>query len=218
MMRRVKGVVIAVLALALCVPVALAAKGDPQKKFTAAGLTKAKRASLTAADLPGWKATPHKKSDDSSDPRCSYYNPDQSDLVEIGDYDSPDFDRADGASIFVSTGVFRTPAMAKTAYSRVAQPTLARCLGEIFKKGAGGASVTIFSAKPVQIATYGDRSSAFRVVASVKVNPTTHARVYLDILVLNKGAVDIAALALGIRNPLPGNLLQGIATKLASRA
>ena len=218
MMRRVKGVVIAVVALAVLRARRARCKGRPAEEDHRRRAGEGKRASLIAADLPGWKATPHKKSDDASDPRCSYYNPDQSDLVEIGDYDSPDFDRADGSSIFVSTGVFRTVAMAKTAYSRVAQPTLARCLGEIFKKGAGGSTVTIFSAKPVQVATYGDRSSAFRVVASVKVNSTTHARVYLDILVLNKGAVDIAALALGIRNPLPGNLLQGIATKLASRA
>jgi hypothetical protein len=218
MMRAVKGVVVVLVALAVCVPAALAGKGDPQKKITPAGQARAKRASLTAADLPGWKATPHKKSDDSSDPRCSYYNPDQSDLVEIGDYDSPDFDRADGSSIFVSTGVFKTVAMAKAAYSRVARPTLARCLGEIFKKGGGGSNITVFSARPVPIARYGDRSAAFQVVASVKANATTHVRVFLDILVMNKGAVDIAALALGIGKPLPGQLLQSIATKLASRA
>jgi len=218
MMRRVKWVAAAVLALALCVPVALAAKGDPQKKITPAGQAHAKRASLVAADLPGWKATPHEKSKDDADPRCSYYNPDQSDLVEIGDYDSPDFSRADGASIFVTTGVFRSVAMAKTAYARVAQPALARCLGEIFKKGAGSTKVTVFSAKPVQAPSYGDRSAAYRVTASVAVNATTHARIYLDILVMNKGAVDIAAVALGVINPLPASLLQGIATKLAARA
>ena len=32
MIRAVRGVIVAVLALGLCVPVALAAKGDPQKK------------------------------------------------------------------------------------------------------------------------------------------------------------------------------------------
>ena len=52
--------------------------------LVAAGEAKAKKASLVAAELPGWKATPHKKSSDGSDPRCSYYNPDQSDLVEVG--------------------------------------------------------------------------------------------------------------------------------------
>jgi hypothetical protein len=218
MMRAVKGVAVLVLALALCVPAALAGKGEPQKKLTPAGQAKAKRASLTAADLPGWKATPHKKSSDDSDPRCSYYNPDQSDLVEIGDYDSPDFDRADGSSVTVTTGVFRTAQMAKTAYSRVAQPALAKCLGELFKKGGGGPNVTIFSAKRLEFPSYGDRSDAFRIVASVKASPTRRVRVYLDALILNKGQVDIAMLALGITNPLPPGLEQRLMAKLASRA
>ena len=218
MMRAVKGVAAAVLALALCVPVALAAKGDPQKKITAAGQAKAKKASLAAADLPGWKTTPHKKSSDSADPRCSYYDPDQSDLVEIGDYDSPDFDRADGSSVTVSTGVFRSVQMAKTAYTRVAQPQLAKCLAELFKKGAGAAKTTIFSSGRLRFQSQGDKSDAFRIVASVKANATTRVRVYLDIFVMNKGQTDVALLMLGISNPLPANLEQGLAAKLAVRA
>ena len=217
MMARVRGVAVALLALVLCVPVALAGKGDPQKKLTSAGQAKARRASLTAADLPGWKATPHKKSDDDNDPRCSYYNPDQSDLVEIGDYDSPDFDRADGSSITVTTGVFQTVKMAKTAYSRVAQPALAKCLAELFKKGAGAGNATIFSSKPLQFPRYGERSEAFRIVSAVKTKPGP-VRVYFDIFLLNKGQVDVAVLALGIRNPLPASLEQSLVAKLASRA
>src|SRR5581483_623481 len=110
--------------------------------------------SLRPADLPGWKVTPHKPSSDDSDPRCSYYNPDQSDLVEIGDYDSPDFDRADGSSVSVSTGVFRSVQMAKTAYARVAQPALAKCLGELFRKGAGATKTTIFSSTRLPFPRY----------------------------------------------------------------
>jgi hypothetical protein len=217
MMLRVKGVAVVLLVAGLCVPVALAAKGDPQKKITAAGQAHAKRASLTPRDFPGWKATPHKKSNDESDPRCSYYNPDQSDLVEIGDYDSPDFDRPDGASISASTGVFRSVQMGKTAYSRVAKPSLPKCLAELFKKGAGPTNTTIFSSARLEFPSYGDRSDAFRITASVK-TPTARVRVYLDIFLLNKGATDIAMLALGIGNPLPLGLEQGLAAKLAARA
>jgi hypothetical protein len=217
MIVAVKRVAVTVLALGVCVPVALAAKGDPQKKLTAAGQARAKQASLRPGDLPGWRASPHKKSSDDSDPRCSYYNPDQSDLVEIGDYDSPDFDRADGSSISVSTGVFRSVRMGKAAYSRVAQPALAKCLAELFRKGAGVPRTTIFSSAPLRFPSYGDRSDAFRIVASVRA-PTARVRVYLDIFLVNKGAVDIAMLALGIVNPLPAALEQSLVSKLAARA
>jgi len=210
--------VVLLVALGLCAPVALGANGEPQKKITPAGQARAKKASLTPGDLPGWKATPHKKSKDDTDPRCSYYNPDQSDLVEIGDYDSPDFERPDGSSVSVTTGVFRTVRMAKTAYARVARPQLAKCLAELFKKGGGGPNITIFSSKPLQFPQYGDRSNAYRILASVKVSATQRVRVYLDIFVMNKGAIDVAVLMLGIANPLPANLEQSIAAKLASRA
>ena len=161
MMRAVRGVAVGVLALGLCVPVALAAKGDPQKKITRAG-----QANAIAAAAPrrppadGWQQQPRQpKQKDDSSPRCSYYNPDQSDLVEIGDYDSPDFDQADGSSISSSTGVFKTVAMGKTAYARVAKPALVKCLAELFKKGAGAAKTTILSAAPLNFKRYGDRRS-----------------------------------------------------------
>ena len=49
-------------------------------------------------------------------------DPDQCDLVEIGDYDSPDFDLVDGSTISSSSGVIKTVAFGKTAYARVAKP------------------------------------------------------------------------------------------------
>jgi hypothetical protein len=213
----VKRLAVVLLGFGLCTPVALAAKGDPQKKLTAAGQAWAKKASLRPGDLPGWRATPHKKANDESEPRCSYYNPDQSDLVEVGDYDSPDFDRANGSSISVSTGVFRSVQMAKAAYGRVAQPALAKCLAELFKKGAGATRTTIFSSGRLQFPSYGDRSDAFRIVASLRA-PTARVRVYLDVFLVNKGAVDIAMLALGISSPLPSGLEQSLVARLAARA
>jgi len=217
MMAAVKRAAAIVVAVGLCAPVALAANGHPQKKLTAAGQARARTASLRAADLPGWRATAHKPSNDDSDPRCSYYNPDQSDLVEIGDYDSPDFDRPDGSSVSVSTGVFRTVQMAKTAYARVAQPALPKCFAELFRKGAGGSRTTVFSSSRLRFPRYGDRSDAFRIVASVKA-PTATVHVYVDIFLLNKGAVDVALLSLGIARPLPAALERSLVGKLASRA
>jgi hypothetical protein len=220
MIPAVRGVPVVLVALGLCVPVAWAAKGDPQKKLTKAGQVHAIAASLHRADFPptGWVRKPKQQNQKSeSDPRCSYYNPDQSDLVEMGSYDSPDFDQADGSSVSSSTGVFQTAAMAKTAYSRVAKPELAKCLAELFKQGAGATKTTIFSAKPLQFGSYGDRSVAYRIVASVRA-PAARIRAYLDVILVNKGATDLAFLALGIQNPLPTALEQSLVGKVTARA
>jgi hypothetical protein len=211
-------VVSLILALGLCVPTALAAKGDPEKKITKAGQTRAKAAALRLSYFPpGWTQKPHQKSSDDSDPRCSYYNPDQSDLVEIGDYDSPDFELPDGSSISSTTGVFRSVAMAKKGYARVAQPALAKCLAELFEQGAGPANTTIFSSGRLPFPHYGDRSDAYRIVASVKA-PTARVLAYLDVFLFNRGATDVAVLAIGIGRAVPVGLEQSLVSKLARAA
>ena len=219
MMARVKRALLATLVLAgLLVPAALADSGDPRKKFTTAGQARARAVALVRADFPaGWTSKPSNKRDQSQ-PRCSTYNPDQSDLVEIGNYDSPDFSRADGTFVSSSTSVFRTAAMARTGYSRVAVPQLPHCFAEIFKKGIEAPnSVTIFSSAPLPFAKYGDRSNAYRVTSSVK-TPAGRVRATIDIVILNRGQVDIAVIFLGINEALPQAFEQGLVAKLAARA
>jgi hypothetical protein len=220
MMLGVKRAGVVLLAFGFCAPVALAAQGEPQKKLTAAGQARAKAVALKQTDFPaGWAQQPvprNKKSE--SNPRCSYYNPDNSDLVEIGDYDSPDFDRPDGSSISSSTGVFRTVQMAKTAYRRLAVPLLGKCFAEIFRKGITAPnSVTIFSSGTLQFPRFADQSHAYRISALVK-TPQGRVRVAVDIVLLNKGAIDIAVIMLGIGRPLPASLETSLVGKLASRA
>jgi len=216
-MAAVKRAAVVLLAVGLCAPVALAAKGDPQKKITKTGQARAVRASLQRADFPsGWTQHPHAKNS-GDQPRCSTYNPDQSDLVEIGDFDSPDFDRADGSSVSSSTSTFRSVAMAKTGYARVAKPALPRCLAELFAKGTKPSPTTIFAAGSLQFPAYGDRSNAYRITGSVK-TPSARVRFVLDVVVLNRGAIDAAVLMLGIGAPLPAALEQSLVGKLAARA
>lgn len=220
MMVPMKRVAVALLAFGLCAPVALAAKGDPQKKLTAAGQARAKAVALKQADFPaGWVQQPVPKNKKSeSNPRCSFYSPDNSDLVEIGDYDSPDFDRGDGATISSSTGIFRTVQMAKTAYRRLAVPQLARCFAEIFRKGITAPnSATVFSSGTLRFPHFGDQSSAYRISAAVK-TPQARIRVAVDVVLLNKGATDVALIMLGIGKPLPAQLETSLVGKLAARA
>jgi hypothetical protein len=214
----VKRAAVVLLAAALCAPVALAGKGEPQRKLTKAGQARARAAALQRSDFPaGWTQHPARKTNGQSDPRCSFYNPDQSDLVEIGKYDSPDFAQPDGSTISSTTGVFRSIRMAKTAYARVARPELAKCLAELFKQGAGAANTRIFSAARLKFPSYGDRSDAFRIVASVKA-PAARVRVYLDAFFVNRGAIDVAVLGVGVRRPLPVALEQRLVASLAQRA
>jgi hypothetical protein len=202
----------------IVVPVALAGTGKPQQRHTKADMTLARAAALRASDFPaGWKAT-RTSGNDQSNPRCSTYNPDQSDLVETGRYDSPDFGQAGGSFISSSTGVFRTVRMARKGYARVAVPALPACFGALFKKGITKPnSATILSAGPTPFPRVGDRSNAYRVTASVTVG-TTKLPVTIDLLLLNRGRIDVAMIFLGIGRPLAFSLERTLAAKVASRA
>jgi hypothetical protein len=212
-----KAAVLALLAAVLA-PVALAASGDPQKEYTKADQARAKAASLRLSDFTaGWKASPAGKSD-SSNPRCSKYNPDQSDLVETGKYNSPNFTRnSDSSFVSVSTGVFKTAAMAKKGYARVAVPQLPACFGELFAKGVTKpSSAKIVSAGLLSFPKAGDRSNAYRLVASVK-TPTATVPVAADIVLFNKGRTDVALIFFGIKKPLPASLERQAVALVLSR-
>jgi hypothetical protein len=202
---------------AVLVPAALAANGEPQKKLTKADQARARAASLRRTDFgSGWTAS--RSPSDNSHPRCSTYNPDNSDLVETGDYDSPDFRLASGSTVSVSTGVFRTAKMASTAYRRVAVPALPGCFAELFRKGTGNPSaVTIAFSGPIRFPRYGDRSSAYRISGVVKAQQQSVAFT-IDLVVFTKGRYDVALLLLGIGKPLPPAMEQSLAARVAARA
>jgi hypothetical protein len=204
--------------VAVLVPTALAANGDPQRKLTKADQARARKASLTLADFgAGWKAAPSASKDDQSSPRCSNYNPDQSDLVETGNYDSPDFTRTDGSFVSVSTGVFRTVGMARTGYARVAMPALPLCFAEIFRKGTGNPkAVKILSSGPLVFPRHGDRSNAYRLTATYTVQGQT-VPLAIDLVLFNKGRTDVAIIFLGIGRPLPASLERSLTDRVAAR-
>ena len=133
-----------------------------------------------------------------------------------GKYDSPDFTRtADHSFVSVSTGVFKTAAMAKRGYARVAVRQLPACFGELFAKGiTKPSSAKVVSAGPIAFPKAGDRSNAYRLVASVK-TPTVTLPVTADIVLFNKGRTDVAMIFLGIARPLPASLEQ---TAVCARA
>jgi hypothetical protein len=218
MMTTVRRALVVAAVAGIAVPVALAAGHEPQKKFTRAGQARARAVSIRASDLgAGWKAE-RSKSRDQSQPRCAYYDPDQSDLVEIGDYDSPDFTRPDGTFVSSTTGVFRSVQMARTGYARVAVAALPRCFGDLFRKSIGKPyTLTITSAGPRTIPPYGDRSNGYRVTATLS-NGTSKVPLVVDIATFNRGAVDVAAIFLGIGRALPDSFQRTLVERLAARA
>jgi hypothetical protein len=207
----------AVVAAAFAVPVALASGGEPQKRLTKADQAKARAISLRQSDFPsGWVGKPNTTTSQDT-PRCSTYNPDQSDLIETGDVDSPDFTRADSSFVSSSVGIFKTAKMAKAGYARVAKPQLASCFGELFKKGAAPAKVQLLHVGPLAFRRLGDRSNAYRLTANVTLQGTT-IPVASDIVTFNRGRVDVAMIFLGIRGPLPAAFEQSLAGRMAARA
>jgi hypothetical protein len=213
--RKWTGVLVVSLAAVLA-GTAWATQGDPQKKFTKADQALARRISLRSSDLgAGWTGKP--STDKSSNPRCSTYNPDQSDLIETGDHDSLDFSRPDGTFVSSSVGVFKTAAMARAGYRRVAVPQLPGCFAEIFRKGITAPSkATIFFSGPLVFPHYGDRLNAYRIRASVK-TPSGTVSATIDLVVFNRGRVDVAIIFLGIPSAVPGSFEQSIVARVAAR-
>jgi len=208
---------VAALAAAIAVPAALASNGDPQKRLTKADQAKARSIALHASDFPaGWVGGPNTHTTRDS-PRCATYNPDQSDLVETGSVDSPDFKRADGSFVSSSVGIFKTKKMAKAGYERVSKPQLASCFGELFKKGAAPATVQLLQVGPLAFRHLGDRSNAYRLMANVSLQGVT-IPVAIDIVAFNRARVDVAMIFLGIRAPLPASFEQSLAARVAARA
>ena len=214
-MGRLLGV--AALAVAILVPAAIASPGEPQKRLTKADQAKARAIVFHRSDFPaGWIVKPNTNTSQDT-PRCSNYNPDQSDLIETGDVDSPDFTRADGSLVSSSVGIFKTAKMATTGYARVARPQLASCFGELFKKGAAPATVRLLHVGPLAFPRLGDRSNAYRLTANVTVQGIT-IPVAIDIVTFNRGRVDVAMIFLGIRRPLRPSFEQSLAARMATRA
>ncbi len=211
--------------LAVLVVVALLTAGlataanprEPKKVIVPAVQAKAKAMNLRLSDLPaamGFKAKPG--SSGNSDPRCSYYNPDQSDLTENGDAKSPEFTLTSGSFISSSASIFKTATQGRTAYARVVQPKLPNCLAEVFRKGAAPTKVTIVSSKEIPFPKLAERSNAYRIVATFT-SGSQKIAVYLDAVLMNRGKVDAIIFFAGIGNFYNSTFEQNLAAIVAAR-
>jgi hypothetical protein len=188
----------------------------PKKAIVPAVQAKAKVINVKLADLPpaGWKAKT--AGPDTGTPRCSYYNPDQSDLTENGNAASPQFTLPSTSFVSSSTSIFKTPSQGRTAYARVVQPKLPKCLAELFRTGAAPARVTVVSAAEKPFPKLAERSNAYRIAAGVKTSAGT-IPVYLDVVVMNRGKVDVVIFFAGVAQAFSEPFQRSLASKVAAR-
>ena len=194
----------------------VAVAGQPKKEIKPAVQARAKTISLRVADLAGSGWTPSPSSPNrGSTPTCPYYNPDQSDLTENGDLDSPIFKALDGSEAQSSVGIFVSAAEAKTAYARVVRPGLPRCVADLLRRSGGG-SIAVVSTSKLAFPHIGDRTAAYRT-SLVVTSGKQKVPVKLDLVALNKGAVDVAFFFTGVGNGFSRAFESRAVIRVASR-
>jgi hypothetical protein len=201
----------------ICAGVAIAAKGDPQKRPTPADQAKARAVVLRQADLPAapWKAE-QSSGNDSGRPQCRTYHPDFSDLVRTGRFSGLEFTAAN--TIFVSSDASVYAGRdAEAAWSRVVTPKLVACIGEVVRKAFGkppAARLIASVRRPFPQVT--QRAAAYRVTVGVRSQGQT-VRAYVDLVLLKHGRVasDLTIIRLG--QPFPDAELRRLAALMGKR-
>ena len=214
-MRRV--IVVIVLLLAASGVAVAAVSKQPKKDIKPAAQAKAVAINVRRSDLPGkgWTSSPPSPTKGNT-PTCSFYNPDQSDLTENGDADSRTFSSPDGSEVSSTTGIFVSASQAATAYKRIVQPDLPKCVGELLVKSGGG-KIVLRSSGKLAFPSYGDRSAAYRLTVTVK-SGNTKVPVVVDLVAVNQGKADIAFFFTANRTPWSAAFEQHVVARVVSRA
>lgn len=181
---------IAVVALGTLGVAVAAIAADPQVHHTAAGQAAAKAVVIRRADLgstPGWTGG-IQKPDKTPDPKCAGFDPDESDLVEIGDVESKW--QHQGLLLDSEASIMQTPAMVREDWQRtVLDPRLVPCLRTIFAKSLpNGAHVV--SVRRVAFPKVGTYSRAFRFLVDMKTT-SGNVRLFSDLVLFGRGRTEI---------------------------
>ena len=190
-MRAVTRIALVVLAAAVVVTgAAFAATGDPVKRHTAADMAKARSIVFKLRELgPGWTRDTAPQTDDN--PRCSYFEIDESDLVQTG-YAEATFNHSSGATLGSEASVYKTVANAQATWGRHVRPALARCLADEMRHEAAkdGDTVRIVSTGKLALPKVSPRTAAFRIL--VRLTPkgrTTAIPLTFDLVFLERGRI-----------------------------
>ena len=181
-------VVLLAVLLALAVTgAALAARGDPQERFTPADQARARAILVRGADLgPAFRSSPPESR--NSDFYCRAL--DESDLTITGKADSRRF--MGGTTFVTSTAyVYESVADANASWGRGTSAAGQRCLREGLRGELRGTAVELRSFRKLAFPRLGQRSLLYRATALQQGIP-----IYLDLLAIQHGRAQ-AALILG---------------------
>jgi hypothetical protein len=199
-----------------CAGAALAAPGDPQKRHNAADMAKAKSIVLKAADLgTGWKSSPSSGSS-SGTPHCKGFQPDESDLVETGTANSPDFSKG-LRYVLSAAALYKTAGQAQTSWNRIVKPGLVGCFASLLTKGAsgGGVKTTATSKGSLHTPKLAPRQASYRV-GFATVNQGVKLSGSIDLFLLGEGRADALMISVSFGTPPTADELR-IARLMAGR-
>ena len=205
-MRRVLS--LALLLALLCTGVALAARGEPQKRITPADQARAKAMLLRASDFGlGFRAMP--PSPQEADIYCKAL--DESDLTLTGEAKSPTFQ---GGVEFVSSlaQVYESAADSAASWRRGTSAAGDACVREQFRRGFRGQGARLERFTRMAFPRLAERSVAYRLVVS-----SQGVRAFLDVVALKQGRAQAALLLGSALTPMPREVEVRLAGTVARR-
>lgn len=163
--------------------VALAARGDPQERLTAADQSRARSMLVRQADMnAAFGAIP--TADDPNRPYCAAL--DESDLTITGQANSPSFTST--AEFVVSRAyLYESRADANASWSRGTSSAGQSCLRQAMRGELRGTAVRLVSFKRIAFPTVTGRTVAYRIIASQQ-----GLRLYLDLIALQQGRAQVS--------------------------
>lgn len=211
-------VTLAVLVAAVLAGAALA--GDPRRQHTPADMAKAKAIGFVRADFPaGWTARPSTPGQSAST-TCKSFNPNESDLVETGKVDSPEFTAPDGYSqVFSAVGIFQSVAQTKASWSRVVRPAMLDCFSELITKSSPpGSTISALAKGKLAFPKVAQRTAAYRLVIGVAPEgAAASVKLYLDLVLLGAGRANVATIMFSLGKPYPAAFERKLASAIARR-
>jgi hypothetical protein len=210
-MRRI--VVLALLAALVGASATFAAGGDPQKAITPADQARAKSMLLRAADFNAAFTARPAPSGGGDDFDCAPL--DESDLTLTGEATSPSF-TATAEYVRSTSYVYKSRSDSNASWTRGTSTAGVECLRAGLRGQLQGTGVRFVSFKKLSLPKRGQRSAAFRAIATQQ-----GLRVYLDVVALQVERAQAAVIYVSALSPPPqGELrrLTGLAAKRAEKA
>jgi hypothetical protein len=205
-MRQALAAVLLVLAVS---GAALAANGDPQRRIMPADQARAKAMLLRASDLNA-AYTSHPSSSSGGGFYCAAI--DESDLTVTGSATSPSFTST--AEFVVSRAdVYASRADSSASWSRGTSAAGQECLRVGIRRQLQGTAVRLVSFKRLAFPTRGQRSVAYRAIASQQ-----GLRIYVDVVAIQLSRAQASVLYVSGLSPPPQDELRRLTGIVATRA